>query len=111
MFWDLIAQTAGRHFDWNLTDRGENDRASIMALRDSDLSLLETMFNRIVTPLDEDLSVDRPVSMFMHGAEISAGIVTPQEYRRLSQRYAPEVIEEAGRQRDAHHAHYRRHLR
>lgn len=22
MFWDLIAQAAGWHFDWNLTDRG-----------------------------------------------------------------------------------------
>lgn len=109
MFWDLIAQAAGWHFDWNLTDRGENDRASIMALRDSDLSLLETMFNRIVKPLDEDLSVDRPVSMFMHGdAEMSAGIVTPQEYRRLAQRYAPGVIGRPGEQRDAHHAHRRR---
>lgn len=90
MFWDMIAHTAGWHFDWNLTSREENDRASIAALRDSDLSLLEAMFERIVKPLDERLSVELPVSMFMHDRAVThAGAITPEEYRRLSERYAP----------------------
>lgn len=110
MFWDLIAQSAGWHFDWNLTDRRENDQASIVALRDSDLSLLEDMFGRIVKPLDEELSVDRSVSTFMHGdAMTDAGIITPQEYRRLSERYAPGAIGgHADRGNASHRAHRRR---
>ncbi|MDF7663490.1 Fic family protein [Bifidobacterium sp. ESL0763] len=54
-FWELIAHDAGWHFDWGLVTKEFNDQASIAAMRDDDLSLLERMFDTIVKPLDEPL--------------------------------------------------------
>jgi cell filamentation protein len=48
VFWTRVALAAGYEIDWTLVQDGENDDASRIAAEKQDLSLLESMFDRIV---------------------------------------------------------------
>lgn len=52
VFWNRIAQDAGYEIGWDLVVGDKNDEASRLAAEQMDLSGLESMFNKIVRPLE-----------------------------------------------------------
>lgn len=50
IFWTRVAHDAGYEIDWSAVVGDENDEASRLAAEEMDLSALEEMFSRIVTP-------------------------------------------------------------
>ncbi len=51
VFWSRVARDAGYTINWDAVMDGENDEASRLAAEAMDLSGLETMFKRIVSPI------------------------------------------------------------
>jgi len=51
IFWTRVAYDAGYEIHWDEVVGDENDEASRVAAEDMDLTALEAMFRRIVTPL------------------------------------------------------------
>lgn len=51
VFWGRVARDAGYEIDWSMIDEGENDEACQLAMERFDLSGIEAMFCKIVSPL------------------------------------------------------------
>ncbi|WEV59753.1 Fic family protein [Bifidobacterium sp. ESL0728] len=98
IFWELVACDAGWHFDWGLVTKSFNDQASIAAMHDDDLSLLERMFDTIVKPLDEPLVAGPDLQALSHGeyvpSQTSSTLIDSAKSAELYERYIGKAREE-----------------